>query len=212
MGHASSSMAYTCTEDSLRQHVFKDSLAISKLLRHESSSGEHGKAAVLKLPGLHHYKFRRVFGREAERVKAKVSGDVLRAEKTGLADGDILGLDKANFSALDLELANDSCKDNPERNRDLGEMRDGGALDGGIEKEGRSLNLLANEETNDCKHGHTAVRELGLAVSLEGAFVGLGGETKRVKHAHWRKGTRDVINGEGLWKESKNEDTTSRWS
>jgi hypothetical protein len=186
-GHTSSSMAYTCTEDRFRKHVFTNSLTISKLLSHESSIGKHVKAAVLKLPGLHGFKFRRVFGFEHEGVKAKVSGDVLRAEKTGPTDWDIIGFNKANFSALGLELTNGSCKDNPERKGDMGEVSYGGSLDGCIEKEERPLNLLANEETNDCKHGHTAVRELGLAVSLQGASVGLGSEAKRVKHTHWSR-------------------------
>jgi hypothetical protein len=132
--------------------VFQDSLATNKLLSHETGSGKHGKAAVLKLLGLHDFKPFSVSGFEAEGVKAKVSRDVLRAEETGLADGDITGLDKANFSAFDLELANDSYKGNPKRIGNLGEVRDGGALDGSIEKEGRPLNRLANEETKDCKH------------------------------------------------------------
>jgi hypothetical protein len=189
-----------CKEDRLKRsrQVFQDSLAISKLLCHETGSGKHGKAAVLKLLGLHDFKFSSVRRLETEGVKAKVSGDVLHAEETGLADGDILGLDKANFSALDLELANDSCKDNPEGDGDLGEVRDGRSLDGRIEKEGRSLNLLADEETNNCKHAYTAVCELGFAVSLQGAFICLGSKAKRVKHTHRGKGTRDSINGEGL--------------
>jgi hypothetical protein len=42
------------------------------------------------------------------------------------------------------------------------------------------------------------VRELGLAVSLQGAFVGLGSEAKRVENTQWSKGTRDSINIECL--------------
>jgi hypothetical protein len=71
----------------------------------------------------------------------------------------------------------------------LGKVADGRAGDLRVEKEGRSLNLLADKEPNSGEHSNTAVSHFGLTVSLHGGLIGLFGKAKRVKEANRGKNT-----------------------
>jgi hypothetical protein len=72
--------------------VLQDSLSGERLLSQETSGGKHGKTSVLELI--------RVLGRQAKRVKTEVTWDTFVAKKSGLGDGDILRLDKADGGKL----------------------------------------------------------------------------------------------------------------
>jgi hypothetical protein len=61
---------------------------------------------------------------------------------------------------------------------------DGGSLDGRVEEEGRSFDLLANKESKHGQHTNTAMSELGLTVTLEGILVSLGSESKRIEETN----------------------------
>merc|ERR1719502_1022319 len=62
--------------------VTEDSLLVHLLLHDETHGGEHGKAAVLQLLGLHLRELLRVGRLEAERVEANVSRVVVKVELT----------------------------------------------------------------------------------------------------------------------------------
>ena len=79
---------------------------------------------------------------------------------------------------------------------DLGQVGDGRSSDLAVEKEGLGLNGFTNKETNGGQHGNTSVGKFGLTVSLQGAFIGLGGETKRIEKTHWLEGSWDRLNCE----------------
>jgi hypothetical protein len=177
--------------------VLEDSLSVGELLGHESRGGKHGEAAVLELLGLHGDELGRVLGLEAEGVEAEVAGDVVGAEEAGLVDGDVAGAHPAPLGAVELDLGNGEDEGRPERSGDLGQVGDGRALDGGIEEEARSLDGLADKESDGGQHGDAAVRELGLAVPLQGVGVGLGSESKGVEDADGGEGARDGVEAEG---------------
>jgi hypothetical protein len=176
--------------------MLKDSLSVGKLLSQEASSGEHGKTAVLEFLGLHLEELGRVGRLQAKRIEAEVSRQIIIAKKSGLADGDILGLDPADGGTLLLSGTDGNRQSNPEANGDLGQVSDGRASNLGVEEERRSLDLLADEETDNGKHGNTSVGKLSLAVTLEGGLIGLLGESEGVEKSHRGKGTGDGVNGE----------------
>ena len=69
----------------------------------------------------------------------------------------------------------------------------------GVEKEGTSLDGFSNQESNDSKHGDVAVCRLGLfGKTLKSLLICLFGKTKRIKEAHWSKGSGKVGDGEGV--------------
>jgi hypothetical protein len=67
-----------------------------------------------------------------------------------------------------------------------------------VEEEGRSLNLLSDEEANSGKHGNTSVGQFGLTVTLHGSLVGLLGESEGIEEANRGKNTRKFGGDEGL--------------
>ena len=176
--------------------MLKDSLSVSKLLSQETSGGKHGKTSVLEFLSLHLEELSRVGGLKAKRIETDVSGHVVIAKKSGLADGDILGFDPANGGTLLLSGTNGNGEGDPESNGDLGQVSDGRAGNLGVEKERRSLNLLADEETDDGKHADTSVGKFSLTVTLEGGLIGLLGESEGVEKSHRGKGTGDGVDGE----------------
>lgn len=190
----------------LEAKVLEDSHTIGEFLGHETRGGEHGKASVLELLGLHGEEFFGVRGLEAKGVEADITRGVVDVEKTGLVKGDVLGISPADFGAGLLGSTNTNGQQSPEDRGDLGEVGDGGSSDLGVEEEGRTFNLLADEESDDGKHGNTAMGELGLTVTLEGGFVGLVGESKRIEETHGRKSTRDGVDGESLREKEKFDD------
>jgi hypothetical protein len=182
--HVGKQQAYLQTE------VFKDSLAINKFLCAKSGGGEHGKTAVLELLGLHSLGFLTCIRLQAKRVETKITRGVSLTKSEDL----LVGFDVPNSGTFQLGGTNGDRQSDKEKGGDLGQVADGRATDLAIEKEGRSLDLFSDEETNDSEHGNTAVGQLGLTVSLEGGLVSIGGETKRIEETHGSKGTRELIN------------------
>jgi hypothetical protein len=74
-----------------RLQVLNNFLSVNKLLGHESSSGKHGKTAVLEFLGLQDIQLLGVRGLQAKRVETNVTRGVVRTEKTGLVNRDVLG-------------------------------------------------------------------------------------------------------------------------
>jgi hypothetical protein len=183
--------------------VLEDSHTIGAFLSHETGDGQHGETSVLELLGLHGEECLGVRGLEAKGVEADVTRGVVDVEKTGLVKRNVLGISPADFGAGLLGSTNTNGQKGPEDRGDLGEVGDGGSSDLGVEEERRTLNLLADEETDDGKHGNTAVGKLGLTVTLEGGFIGLVGEAKGVEDTHGCKGTGDGVDGESLRDEEK---------
>jgi hypothetical protein len=176
--------------------MLKDSLSIGKLLSHEASGGKHGKTSVLEFLGLHLEELGRVLGLQVEGVETEVSWQIVVSEKSGLGDGDILGLDPADGGTLLLGGTNGNSQSNPESDRDLGQVGDGRASNLSVEKERRTLNLLTDEETDSGKHGNTPVGKFSLTVTLEGGLIGLLGESEGVEKSHGLKGTGNGVDGE----------------
>jgi hypothetical protein len=181
-----------------RLQVLENSLSISHLLCDESSGGKHSKTAILQFLGGKNVVFLRIRWLQVQRIKANVTRNVVRSEKTSLTDRDVLGVDPSNLSALLLGSTNANSQQGTEHRRHLGEVGDGRSLDGGIKEEGTSLNSLTNKKTEYGKHSNSAVGDLSLAITLEGARVGFGRESERIKEAHGDECSRVVCDGEGL--------------
>jgi hypothetical protein len=71
-------LRFVTRQITLTEQVFQDSLAIGQFLRHETGRGQHGQASILQLLGLHLGKSCGVTGLEAQRIKTKVTGNVVR--------------------------------------------------------------------------------------------------------------------------------------
>jgi hypothetical protein len=93
--------------------MLKDSLSIDKLLSHETSGSKHGKTSVLELLRLHLEELGRVDGLQAKRIETEVSWETVIAEKSGLGDGDIIGLVPAYDGTLGIGGTNGNCKGDP---------------------------------------------------------------------------------------------------
>jgi hypothetical protein len=182
----------------LTQKIVDDSLPVDKLLRHETGGSKHGNTSVLELLGLHDEHLFGVIGLQAKRIETKVTGVVFLAKKTWLGNGDILGLNKTGLGALDLGGTNGDGQDTPKDGGDLGQVRDGGPTDLGIEEERRSLDLFTDKESDNCEHGNTPVSQFGLTISLHGTLIGLLGESERIKETDGGKGTGKVLGGKGV--------------
>ena len=63
-----------CVSQHLHAKVLKDALAVCEFLCDEASSGEHRKAAMLELLGLHLLELGGVLRLEAKRVEPERSG------------------------------------------------------------------------------------------------------------------------------------------
>ena len=176
--------------------MFKDSLAIDKFLGQESGGGNHGKTSVLEFLGLHLEELSWVRGLQAKRIESKVSWDVVITQESWLVNRDVLGLDPANLSTIKFGVGDTDTQDQPEGGVDLGQVGDGRSSDLAVEDESLGLDGFTNEEADAGKHGNTSVGKLSLTVSLEGSFVSLGGETKRVEEASWLDGSRDGVDRE----------------
>mmetsp|Transcript_44778 Transcript_44778/g.108171 ORF Transcript_44778/g.108171 Transcript_44778/m.108171 type:complete len:270 (-) Transcript_44778:56-865(-) len=179
--------------------VFNDSLAVDKFLGQEASSGKHSKTTVLKLLRLHLKELFWVFRLQAKRIESNVSWDVVITQKTWFVDRDILGLDPADFGTVKLSTGNTDTQDQPEGGVDLSKVGDGGSSDLAVEDESLGLDGFANEEADGGKHGNTSMGKLCLTVSLEGSFIGLLSETKRVEKTSGRDGSWDGVDGKGQW-------------
>jgi hypothetical protein len=137
--------------------VLHDTLSVSKFLSDETGSSEHGETAVLKLFGLHDLEFLGVLGAKSERIETDVTGNVIGAEGELVLSLEIGGGDPSDLSAVDLRSSDGQDEDLPERLGNLGEVVDRGAGDLGVEEEGGSLDLLADEETDEREHGYATV-------------------------------------------------------
>jgi hypothetical protein len=175
--------------------VLKDSLSINKLLGHETSGGKHSKTSVLEFLGGHALELDWVGWLEAKWVESDVTRDVALSEETRLVNRDLSRVNPTDFGTLDLGGTDGDSEDAPEDNWNLGKVGDGWSLDGGIEEERRSLDLLTDKEANGGEHGNTSVGKLGLAVTLEGVGIGLLGESKGIEESHRGDGTWEVSSG-----------------
>ena len=145
----STSSELQCFKRFLTLKVLNDSLSVNQLLGKESGSGKHGKTSVLEFLGLKSEKLIIISRLQAKGIEAKVSRDVGVTKKSGLGNGDILGLNPADGGTLLLSGTNGNGQKCPENWGYLGQVGDGRSRDLGIEKERRSLNLLTNKETNN---------------------------------------------------------------
>ena len=179
----------------LSGEMFKDSLAIDKFLCDETGGGKHGKTSVLEFLRLQDLELFWVRWLQSQWVEANVTWGVVRTQKAGLGDWDILGVDPSDFGTGLFRRTNEDRQKGPERSRDLRKVADGRALDGGIEQKRGSFHGFTNEETNGGQHGNTSVRQFGFTVSLEGGFISLGGESKRIPDSNGWKRTGDSVNG-----------------
>lgn len=134
---------------------------------------KHGQTSVLQFLRLHGHEFRRIRGRQAKWVKAKVSRNVTVTKESRLGNRDLRRRDPSDLGTLELTKGDSTNKDDPEPSRDLGKVRDGGSLNGGIKEEAGSFDRFTDQETNDGKHSDAAVGELRLTVSLKGGLVSL---------------------------------------
>ena len=178
--------------------MFDDALAVDQFLRQESRGGQHGQAPVLEFLGLHQFEFVGIGGFESEGIETEVSGDVRFAEETWFIDGHVLGFDPPDLGADRFGLGDTGSEEEPEDGIDLREVGDGRTGDLPVEEERLALHSFADQETDRGQHGNATVGEFGLAVSLEGGFVGLGGKAGGVEQTDGFQGTGDVIDGEGL--------------
>merc|ERR1719472_285411 len=134
-----------------------------ELLDDHACGREHGEAAVLELLRLHLLELFGVLGLEAGRVEVEVARDVPRTElEIVLRHG---RLHPTAERTEGLGHRDEEEYDGPEALGHLPELVDGNTID--LAPEERRGARLANEEAEGCEHGHTAVRELGLAVALE---------------------------------------------
>jgi hypothetical protein len=186
--------------------VFQDTFAIGQLLGHETSGGEHGKTSVLEFLGLKDLQLFRIGRLETEGVEANVTRGVVGTQEAGLVYGDITRGNPSVLGTVELDLGNANGKETPERSRNLRKVGNGGSLNGGIEEEGRSFDLLADKESKHSEHTNTTMGELGLTVTLEGVLIGLGSEAKRIEETNRGEGTSDSVDRERLRKEKNMND------
>jgi len=158
-----------------------------RLLRQEACSSEHRKAAVRELALLHEAELSRVFGLEAERIKAQIAGLVVVLEELHVAHA----LIRVRPSLLDAERLGDADAERHEDPDRRGECRD--LLNGGttIAREERVEELL-DEEARGREHRHTAVRELGLAEPINFALGAPLKELSRVEVTRRRDVARET--------------------
>jgi len=175
--------------------VLDDSLSVNKLLGDETSGGEHGKTSVLELLGLHDGELLWVLWLEAKWIETDVTWSVVLTHESSLVDWDGLWLNESHLGTSGLGGADSNSEEDPEEGWHLGEVGDAWSTDLGIEEEGRSLNLLSDEESNDGEHGDASVGELGLAVTLEGVGIGLLGESEWIEESDWGDGAWELGGG-----------------
>jgi hypothetical protein len=177
--------------------VFQNAFSVDELLRHESYSGKHGKTAVLELLGLKSSELSGIGGLQAKGVEANVTRAVVGTQEAGLVNRDITRGNPSVLGTVELDLGNANGENKPEGGRHLSKVADGRSLDGSIKEERRSLDLLANEESDGGQHGDASVGELGLTVTLKGVIVGLGGKAKGVEEPNRSKGPWDGVDVKG---------------
>ena len=182
----------------LQGKVLKDSLSIHSLLGKESSSGKHCKTTILKLLRDHRVQLLGILGLQAKRIKSDISRVVIVAQKSWLIVRRIGGIHPSNLSTLGLGRSNERDDQRIPAVRHLKEVGDGRSRDLRIEEERAALDGLSDQESDDGKHRNTAVSDLGLAVSLQGLLVGLGGKAKRIEESHGSEGAGHVVDGEGV--------------
>jgi hypothetical protein len=177
--------------------MFKDSLAIDKFLGNETGGSKHGKASVLKFLRLQDLELFGVRRLQSQGVKTNVTGGVIRSQKSGLGNGDILGVDPSNLGTCLFRRTNEDGEKGPEWSWDLRKVCDSWALDGRVEQERRAFDSFTHKETDGGQHSHTSMGQLGFTVTLEGWFIGLGGESKRIPDSNGWEGSWDGIHSEG---------------
>ena len=132
--------------------MLDDSLSVGEFLGHEPGGGDHRQASVLEFLGLQELELLGVGGLEAERIEPDVTRGVPVPQKSGLVEGDVLGLDPSDGRSLLLGGTDADGEEHPERNGDLGEVGDGWSADLGVEEEGASLDGFSGEESDGGEH------------------------------------------------------------
>ena len=177
--------------------MLEDTLPVRQLLRYEASSGKHREPPVLELLGLHLLQLLRVLRLQAKRVEANVPRRVSIPElKVRLPLG-VLGVLPADRGPEGLGNSDGEHEELPERLRDLRKVGDCWPGDLGVEQEGASLDLLADEEAHEGQHRHAAVGELGLPEAPDLVVVGTLKEVQGVEELHGGEGAGEAV-GE-LW-------------
>lgn len=169
-----------CVSQHLHAKVLKDALAVCEFLCDEASSGEHRKAAMLELLGLHLLELGGVLGPEAEGVEVDVAGHIVVTETELVLTLEVSGGHPPDLSAVHLGHGDGEDQDFPEGLGDLLEVGDGRAADLSIEQERGALDLLADQEANEGEHGDASVRELGLPEAADLVVVGAFEEVEGV--------------------------------
>ena len=166
---------------SLESEVLEDALAIYGFLRQETSSSDHGQAAIVQLLVLHFEEALGVLGHEVEGVESEVAGDVVGLELSRLVNGVVGGILPTLLEAECLGGTDGGHEQSPEDRGDLSDVGDCWAGDLRVEEEGRALHLLADEEADGGKHGDAAVGQFSLAVAVHGCVVGTLSKAEGVK-------------------------------
>lgn len=147
----------------------EDGLASDELLGDDAGDADHGEAAVVELLGANSIECIGVSGLEAKRIEAKVAVDVVGLElgDTGSA---LVGVDRglpADDNVLALNQRDDEHDDLPEVAEDgvsLLELVDSRARDLAVKQ---GVEVLADKDADEGKHGNAAVLELSLAELLD---------------------------------------------
>jgi len=119
--------------------MLKDSLSINQLLGNETSSGEHGQAAVLELLGLHLEEFLRVLRGKSKRVKVQVPRSVVFPELESILALSVLRVLPPDLRAVGLDDTDAQNQNLPEGLGNLGKVGDGRTTDLGVKEERRTL-------------------------------------------------------------------------
>jgi len=141
-------------------------LASDELLDNLTRDGEHGKTAVVQLPGLHSFEFLRVSGLKAKRIPADGTGLVTRFELEELAR--VRRIFPSGGEADVLSKANRTKYQHPELRGELLEVANGRSLYALIEE---GIEVLRNDEANGRDHRNAAMSKLRLAVTKNGVLV-----------------------------------------
>mmetsp|Transcript_9443 Transcript_9443/g.10954 ORF Transcript_9443/g.10954 Transcript_9443/m.10954 type:complete len:229 (+) Transcript_9443:580-1266(+) len=175
--------------------VLNDSLPIYSLLGQETCSSNHCQTSILKLLGLHDLKLLSLLGHQAKGIELQVTGKVILLQHTRLVYRTVRGVNPSSLGTGCLVSSDEGNDDGPEAIRHLGDVGDGRSRDLRIEEEGRSLDLLADEESYNGKHGNATVGKLGFTVSLKGGIGGLLGKPERIEGSYRGEGSGKSIEG-----------------
>merc|ERR1719160_1484805 len=147
-----------------------------QLLCDHSGRSDHGKAAVVKLFGLHYLQFLRILGLQAKGIETKVSGDAIVPHRPRPIRKLLVVRSHVVEGLLRENLWDGDCRHNcrPEvLQRRLLESDVGWHVDVATKER---MELLAHKYAQRCEHRNTAVLQLDFAVKEKFALFAIGGE------------------------------------